>query len=85
MKKYFVINLEERNGEQTYRQHVLTTGTSRTNTDKMVDKILRKWYDSKPESDGFGGYYHLSGCVHIRFRGLSEVSQAEYEVLTKYL
>jgi hypothetical protein len=84
--KHILIELEERNGEQEYRQFALRTIGSRVkNYNKIGDKIAKEWYASfKPEKYD-NGYFHLGGTIFVEVKTIQDITEQEYKTLSKFI
>lgn len=87
-KKFILIELEERNGEHEYRQHLLRViGSKVKNIDKIADNEAKSFYPyatAKPKFED-GGYYHCGMTIHVKVVSVCEIKEAEYNVLNKYI
>lgn len=87
--KYYYIEIEERNGEQEYRQPSSVAIDGRKNIEKYADDLAKGWYGgsdedyTEPEKDG-DTYYHLGGTIAISVGRIKEITKDEYDVLKKF-
>lgn len=98
-KRYYLIDIQERNGEQEYRQHMLveTPITDTATPEEIADNVVRGWYPENDDDDDSddnapaskkemedGGYYFNGGALFAEVTDIRELTEEEYSVLSKY-
>lgn len=82
--KYILIELEERNGEQEYRQHVRKKIEKDVKPEDIADYVARTWYEEGENAEASdGGYYHLGGRIFVKVESITEITEQEFNVLQK--
>lgn len=84
--KKLLVHLEEHNGEQEYRQHMLVEmdhDVDEVDIKEAADDIAKTWYDGGSYFED-GLYWFLGGTIAVRVTDIQEVSDLEYEILKKY-
>ena len=80
--KHFIITIAVRNGEYESHTTVLKDGRC-TSAAKAGEKVARNWYANLKWDDDFNGF--TDGQVSVSRHNSREVSDADYEVLSRYL
>lgn len=87
-KRFYLITLEERNGEQEYLQHALryVGANSRKSLDAIGELVLRGWYeDGERRKKEDGGYYFNGGAIFVSVNRVEEISESDYLTLSKFI
>jgi len=81
--KYLLIEIEERNGEQEYRQHYLKTYSGKKTNEQVADQVCSKWYMGKSEHvDDM--YYFDGGSIGASVLSVKEIPKEHFEILKLY-
>jgi hypothetical protein len=91
-KRFLLVDIEERNGEQEYRQHMLLEipSDSKQSNDEIAEEIAQNWYegcrdeDNEEQEKEDGGYYFSGGALFAEVTGVRELPEADYLILSKY-
>jgi hypothetical protein len=80
-KKYFLITIEEKNGEQEYSHDSIVEAKTLKKAEKIGEKIAENWYDNEDglvEKNEDGYYEHLGGCIFVAVHSVEEITPIEY-------
>lgn len=81
---YALVTIDERNGEQEYRRHVLAHGNSE-DFEEIAQDIARTWYDNEAEWDATLEAYWTNFGASVSVAGWELISLARYIVLRDIL
>lgn len=87
MLKYYFIRINERNGEQEYSIPIIRQLGKRKSIEKYMKDVIRTWYNSYSTKPEFAddGYYHLGGSIHVKIDHWCEISEKEFNILTRFI
>lgn len=85
MAKHIFIELNERNGEQEYRQHSLVVANDDEIPENVAEQEAKYWYDATTAEEDETGFFHLGGTVHVSVKRVEVISKEVYDVLNKYI
>lgn len=85
--KFYLIKLNERNGEQEYTQTYLIELPAGEDARKYAEtELIPQWYGDDSDAEGNdGGYYFFGGCIFVELYDVIELSEQEFLTLKKYI
>lgn len=84
--KFYLIKLNERNGEQEYTQTSLIELPADEDARKHAETVIvPTWYDDEDAEEKDGGYYFLGGSVFVELYDVIELTEQEFLTLKKYI
>lgn len=84
MTKYYILELEERNGEYEYSHYIRTFAGDETKAQGVFEDILKGWYeDDDPRyCEHSKGYYFNGDEVFMKVGRHEEIPEHVYHALT---
>lgn len=79
--KYFIAQVEERNGEYEYSTTILIVQTTKRKAEKVHTKICKYWYGEKDNDKYYFNCYEVSVCEGM----LEEITETTYNEISKFL
>ncbi|MCR4284926.1 MAG: hypothetical protein NUV97_02680 [archaeon] len=85
MKKYFLGELQERNGEYEY-VHKFTFITNGSTPNEILEEKAKTWYDT-PDNEEMGddGWYFNGHSVFVEAGHYKEISSDTYNLIKDFL
>lgn len=80
MKKHYLAQIDERNGEYEYAHTILLVIDKRASPLRKLNAIARDWYSRDPEKAD-GGYYFNCGEVFVSPSKFEEISETLFSKL----
>ncbi len=86
MTKFYYSIMKIRDGEREYYSRSAFRASSFESAEVIADKYAEAfWSNGYKENKHEEGYYHLGGEVHVKVDSMQEISETDYNVLSKYL
>jgi len=85
-RKYYIVEISERNGEYEYSNTQLLSISSRMNLDKALQKHAKRHYPDATDveyDDKNNGYYFNCGEVFVKAGQALEITEAMFIHLSK--
>ena len=83
-KRYLFFEMFIRNGEYEYNSKSIHFTESDKPAQELGDEHASSFYIGEGEPDGDGFFFH-AGSVYVECRRAEEITEAEYNVLTKFI
>lgn len=82
--KYYIGQIDERNGEREYNTTVKFLGTDDT-AGEVPDRIAAHWYSDEPDESTGDGYHFSGGEVCVNPGSYDEIPKEMYEALPAFI
>lgn len=83
-KQFYLVFIEERNGEQEYTFRKTVEATPET-IDAEAKEIAKDWYSDEDVEENDGHFEFFGGTLQTKVDGWQEITKEEYKILNKYL
>ena len=82
--KHFLVDIETRDGEREYTDHIVVDAKDSDDLEKRIGKIIEKVYSTDEDQhwDEKEGYLDLFETI-VSYKGWSEITDPELKVLRK--